>query len=184
MVRRRWWIIAATALSVLSAASGIRFLAFNNDTRAFFSEENPQLEALETLESTYSKDNNVLFVIAPEDGDVFTRETLAAVEELTAAAWQLPYSSRVDSITNFQHTRGEEDDLIVEDLVRGAADFSAADVVRTRQVALSEPLLVHRLISPSGHVTGVNVVLHMPGESMEEAPEVAAPWRGRWPRSP
>lgn len=174
VVKRRWWIIVATVLIVAAAASGMRLLTFNNDTRVFFSEKNPQLQALEALENTYNKTNNVLFAIAPENGDVFTRETLAAVEELTELAWQIPYSSRVNSITNFQHTRAEKDDLIVEDLVQGNDNLSDDDLLRIKRIALSEPLLVNRLLSPAGHVTGVNVIILAPGKSLNEVPKVAA----------
>jgi predicted RND superfamily exporter protein len=174
VVRCRWGLIIGTILVVLGAASGTRFLTINNDTRVFFSEENPQLHALEALERTYSKINTVFFAIAPRDGKVFTRETLAAIEELTEASWRMPHSSRVDSVTNFQHTRAEEDDLIVEDLVQHAISLSDVDLARIRTVALSEPQLVSRLVSPSGHVTGVNVDVRLPGESTAEVPEVAA----------
>ena len=174
VVRRRWWIIVATILIVAVAAGGMRFLTFNNDTRVFFSKQNPQLKALEALENTYNKTDNVLFVIAPKDGNVFTRKTLAAVEELTELSWQMPYSSRVNSITNFQHTRAEEDELIVEDLVQNAGSLADTDLERIRQIALSEPLLVNSLISPAGHVTGVNVTTLAPGKSLNEVPEVAA----------
>jgi predicted RND superfamily exporter protein len=173
VVRHRWWIIIVTILTVLGAASGMRLLTLKRDNRVFFSEQNPQLQALEALESTYTKNDNVLFVIAPEDGDVFTRQTLAAVEELTKASWQMPYSSRVDSVANFQHTRAEGDDIIVEDLVEGATSLGEADLKRIKQVALSEPQLVNRLVSPSGHVTGVNVNILLPGKSIEEVPKVA-----------
>ena len=155
VVKYRWWIIIATIIVVLVVSSGMRFLTINNDTRVFFSEDNPQLQALEALENTFSKDNSVLFAIAPKDGNVFTGKTLAVVEELTEASWQMPYSSRVDSVTNFQHARAEEDDLIVEDLVQDAEDFSDGDLERIRKIALSEPLLVNNLLSASGHVTGV-----------------------------
>ncbi|MFC1886656.1 RND family transporter [Thermodesulfobacteriota bacterium] len=174
VVNRRWWIIVATVLIVVAAASGVRFLTFNNDTRVFFSEKNPQLQALEALENTYNKIDNVLFVLAPKNGDVFTRKTLAAVEELTEASWKMPYSSRVDSISNFQHTRSDEDDLIVEDLVRDPIRLSDADLKRIRTIALSDPLLVNRAISSSGHVTGVNVNILKPGQSLSEVHEVAA----------
>jgi predicted RND superfamily exporter protein len=174
VVNHRWWIILATVIVVAASASGMRFLTVNNDTRVFFSKENPQLQALEALENTYNKIENVLFVIAPKDGDIFTRETLAALEELTEISWQMPYSSRVDSITNFQHTRAEEDDLIVADLVQNAMSLSDADLERIKQIALSEPLLVNRIISSSGHVTGVTVNILKPGESLAEVPEVAA----------
>jgi len=174
VVRRRWWIIVATVLIVAVAAAGMRFLTFNNDTRVFFSKQNPQLKALEALENTYNKTNNVLFVIAPKNGNVFTRKTLAAVEELTELSWQMPYSSRVNSITNFQHTRAKEDELIVEDLVQGAGNLSDDDLLRIKRIALSEPLLGNRLLSPVGHVTGVSVIILAPGKSLNEAPKVAA----------
>ena len=174
VVKYRWWIIITTILIVVSAASGAQFLTINNDTRVFFSEKNPQLQALETLENTYTKEQGVLFVIAPKDGNVFTRKTLAAVEELTETAWKMPYSSRVNSITNFQYTRAEEDDLIVEDLVLNAMSLSDADLERIRKIAVSEPLLLNRQISPSGHVTRVYVNTLLPGKSLDEVPQVAA----------
>jgi predicted RND superfamily exporter protein len=174
VVKKRWWIIVTTVVVVLAAASGARFLTFSNDTRVFFSEENPQLHALEALENTYNRIDNVLFVIAPKDGNIFTRKTLAAVEELTEASWKIPYSSRVDSISNFQHTRAEEDDLIVEDLVQNAGSLSNEDLEIIKHIALSEPLLVNRTISSSGHVTGVNVNILTPKQSLTEVPQVAA----------
>jgi len=174
VVKWRWVIIVATILITIIAASGVRFLTVNNDTRAFFSKENPQLQALDALENTYNRINNVLFAIAPKDGNVFTRETLGMVEELTEAAWQIPYSSRVDSLSNFQYTWAEEDDLIVEDLYYDAESLSDEDLERIKQIAFAEPALVDNLLSPSGHVTGVNVLVMLPGESQEEVPEVAA----------
>lgn len=78
VVRRRWWLIVATVLVVAAAASGARLLTFSNDLRVFFSDRNSQLQALEALENTYNKIDNVLIAVAPRDGDVFTAETLAA----------------------------------------------------------------------------------------------------------
>ncbi|MEW8146612.1 MAG: RND family transporter, partial [Candidatus Thiodiazotropha endolucinida] len=87
-------IFLAITISLLMG-SGVQHLAFSNDYRMFFSEENPQLKAFEQLQNTYTKNDNVLFVIAPKDGKVFTRETLSAVAELTKESWQIPYSLRV-----------------------------------------------------------------------------------------
>jgi predicted RND superfamily exporter protein len=173
VVRRRWWVIVASIAAVLIIGSGVRFLSFSNDTRVFFSADNPQLQALEALESTYLKSEGVMFVIAPRDKQVFTRETLSAVAELTEAAWQIPFSTRIDSVTNFQHTHSERDDLIVESLVENAAELSDSELTRIEKIAQSEPLLLNRLVSASGHVTGVNVTTLLPGKSMTEIPEVA-----------
>ena len=173
VVRRRWWIIVVTVALFLISGSGVTHLTFDNDLRIFFSKENPQLRALEELENTYNRIDNVFFVIAPKNGDVFTRETLQALEELTGASWKVPYSVRVDSITNFQYTRAEEDDLIVEDLVRNSGSLSDADLREIRDVALAEPVLVNRLISSSGAVTAVNINILLPEEGTGEVPEVA-----------
>ena len=89
VVRNRWWVIVATVLVVIIASSGTRYLTLNRDLRVFFSEENPQLQALEALENTYNRIDNVMFVIAPRDGTVFTRSTLSAVEKLTEGSWSL-----------------------------------------------------------------------------------------------
>ncbi len=173
VVRNRWWIVIATVVIAAVIGSGARHLSFNMDNRVFFSEDNPQLVALETLENTYVKTYNVVFIVAPESGDVFERRTLVAVEALTEASWQIPYSSRVDSITNYQHTRAEEDDLIVANLVENAVGMSEDELRQVREIALSRPMLVDRLVSPSGHVTGINVNILLPGESQQEVPEVA-----------
>jgi len=174
VIRKKWWILFIAIIIVLITASGSQFLRFNNDTRVFFSEKNPQLKALEELENTYNKISSVFFAIEPGDGDVFTGETLAAVERLTENSWQIPYSTRVNSITNFQHTFVKDDDLFVEDLVLNAKRMSQSDIERIKKIALAEPHLVNALISPSGHVTGINVDIILPGNSAEETPEVAA----------
>jgi len=167
VVRYRVVIVVATLVAVTAFAAGGRHLTFVNDSRIFFSKENPQLKALDALENTYSKEDNVFFALAPRDGDVFTPGVLAAVAELTEACWQMPHSSRVDSITNFQHTRAEGDELIVEDLVGDPAALSPQDLKRIRRIAVSEPMLIDRLISPDGRVTGVNVNIIKSGNGEE-----------------
>jgi len=175
ILRWRYLVILSTLVLVGFAAAGMRFLQFTTDYRVFFSKENPQLNAFEKLQNTYTKNDNVLFVLAPKDGKVFTRQTLDSVERLTREAWQIPYSIRVDSITNFQHTYGEGDDLVVEDLVMGAEQLTDEDLEKGKEIALKEPLLLNRLISPRAHVAGVNVTIQLKGEKPEaEVPEVIA----------
>ncbi|MCG7922455.1 MAG: MMPL family transporter [Candidatus Thiodiazotropha lotti] len=174
VLKRKILVILLTVAVSLMMGSGVQHLRFNNDYRMFFSEENPQLKAFEMLQNTYTKNDNVLFVIEPQDGEVFTRETLIAVSELTKEAWQVPYSIRVDSITNFQHTYAEGDDLIVEDLVLNPASLSDEELATKQQIATNDPLLRNRLISPSAHTTGVNVTVQLPGKKLTEVPEVAA----------
>ncbi|MCK5480655.1 MAG: MMPL family transporter, partial [Gammaproteobacteria bacterium] len=175
LVRWKIPILVVSLLLVALAASGVRFLGFKTDYRVFFSEDNPQMQAFEQLQNTYTKTDNVLFVLAPKDGRVFTPDTLSSVAWLTDASWQIPYSIRVDSISNYQHTRAEEDDLIVDDLVPDAGNIDAAGLQSIRDIAINEPLLVNRLISGNGQVTGINVTIQLPDDGTgKEVPEVTA----------
>ena len=173
VVRYRWWILLVSVVVFFAAASGLRYLTFNDDDRVFFSKDNPQLKAFEALEHTYTKNENVMFAIKPKDGKVFSRNTLATIEELTKKSWQIPYSNRVDSITNFQYSHSDGDDLVVEDLVKNAAELSSVDLRRIQDFAKTEPLLVNRLVSADGTVTGVNINVIKPGKSDQEVPQIA-----------
>jgi len=173
-VRWRYVLIAATFVFVAIAGSGMRFLTFTTDYRVFFSKHNPQLRAFETIQNTYTKYDNVMFVVAPKDGEVFNRRTLQAVLWLTHQAWQVPYSTRVDSLTNFQHTRANGDELIVGDLVPEDSPLLEREIEEFRRVALAEPLLRNRIVSERAHVTGVNVTVQLPGsDPISEVPKVA-----------
>lgn len=175
VVRFRWIIILLSLFLVALAASGGKYLAFTNNYRIFFSAENPELLAFEALEKRYSKNDNVLFVLETKSGDVFTTDVLAAVEELTEKAWQIPYSSRVDSLSNFQYTEAEADDLVVRDLYEDAKNLTDEEIAKIKDVSMNEPLLVKRLVSDRGHVTGVNVTILLPGEDENrETPEVVS----------
>ena len=174
VIRFRWWIILFTIMFVFAAASGTRFLSFSTDYRVFFSKDNPQLVAFETLQNTYTKNDNIMFAVEPKDGKVFTQKNLAIIEEITQASWQIPYSIRVDSITNFQHTWSNLDDLVVQDLVEDSLNFTGIQLKKVRTIALSEPLLLNRLITPSTNITGINITINRPEKSITETPEVVA----------
>jgi predicted RND superfamily exporter protein len=172
MIRFKWPVLIASLLLTFGLVSQGN-MEFDGDYHVFFSESNPELEAFDALQEKYSKDDNIVLVLAPKNGDVFTRENLAAIEELTASSWNTPYSSRVDAITNFQYTRAEGDDLYVDDLSYESTTKTAAEIKKIREVALKEPLLMHRLINEEGSVTAINITVRLPGEDMaKEIPEV------------
>jgi len=168
-------IILALVMVGLIGSGAPKLMPFSNDYRVFFSADNPQLNAFENMQNTYTKDDNVLFVISPQNGNVFTPETLSAIQSITQEAWQIPHSIRVDSVTNFQHTYAEEDDLIVDDLVLDTDALSAEDLNYIKQVALKEPQLAKRLVSADAAHTGINVTIQLPGvDQMMENPATVA----------
>ena len=177
VLRWRWPIIALTILFVVFMAAGGQNLKISNDSRIFFSEDNPQLIAFEALEATYTEANTVLIAVAPKEESgatsIFTADALGAIAELTERGWLLPYSTRVDSLTNFSHTWADGDELIVEDLVPETGEFSAQDLARVEDIAMSEIQLVNRLVAADGGTTAVLVNFVLPDESAEAVTEIS-----------
>lgn len=173
IINRPWLTIILSVLLALGLAAGAKNLTFKSDYRVFFSEENPQLQAFEKMQKTFAKSDDVLFILAPKNGDLFTPKNIELLQFLTTESWQLPYSGRVESITNFQHTYAEEDDLIVEDLAGEDKVLNPETIASIKSVALSEPLIAGRLVSHEGHVGAVHITFNLPQvNQVVEVPEV------------
>lgn len=174
VLRHRWLVIAASVVIFLLSSLGLTRLSIDSDLRVFFSKDNPQLQQLEAMENTYIKNENILFVIAPKDKQVFKPEVLKVIQEMTEALWQTPASLRVDSLTNFQHTWAEGDDLIVDDLFANIDRLSDADIEQRKQIALNEPILLNRIISRDGAVTNIVVNINFTDKVPETISKIAS----------
>ena len=174
VIAARWPVILISLVLVAVAASGVMFLKFTTNYRIFFDEDNPQFLEFKALENTYGKSDNVLFMIVPEDRDAFSQQALEAVIWVTDRAWQIPNSTRVDSLANFQHTTAEGDDLSVRDLVDPTKLGDEAERARMRAIALAEPGIIGQLLARDGSVSAVNVIVHIPDdEEMARIPQIA-----------
>ena len=174
VVAYRWPVIVIALVLVAAAAAGGMSLRLSTDYRMFFDKDNPELLALESLEATYSKTDNILFMIVPDDGDATSKPALETAVWLTDRAWQTPYSTRVDSIANFQHTTANGDDLLVRNLVDPAMLGDREHLTLIRAIALADPRLVGNLLSRDGSVSAVNVNVELAAENhTARVPEIA-----------
>jgi len=172
----KWrWIFVLFSLSLVVALTmGSKHIQYAADYEVWFSDNNPQYLAFSSIQKTYAKSDNVVILLTPKDGEVFSTETLASIEWLTAQAWKIPFSTRVESLSNFQHSYADGDDLVVADLIRQAEQKSAQELEQIKTIALSEPLLLNRIISPDAKVTALNITINLPNNSTEGSPMVTA----------
>ena len=174
LLRFRWLVLILLTVFTVVCSAGAKNLFFDNDYRAFFGETNPQLEAFERLQKTYTKIDNVQFAFEPSTNEsVISKNNLMAVEALTERAWLLPYSLRVDSISNYQHTTVFEDDLIVEDLYTDFELLDKEEVDFVASISQSEPSLTGRLHDARHRSTAVSVTVQLPGADPMEVVEVS-----------
>ena len=144
VVRWRWIVLLLSLLTAVGLAAGAQHLAFTNDYRVFFSDENPELNAFESFQDIYTKTDTILIAVKPsgaaaEKHGIFNNDTLQVLKQLTEDAWKIPYAIRVDSPTNYQHTEAVEDDLTVADLVARPGKLNETQLAKMRDVAVKEP---------------------------------------------
>ena len=163
IIKKPWLMLLISVLFTVICGMGLKGLSQNPDNRIFFSKNDPNLVALETLEKTYTKNDNIFIMVAPKNGNVFDPTNLEIIRGLTKKLWQTPASSRVDSITNFQWTRAEGDNIIISDLVPdNNINKNISD--NAKEVALNEPMIVNLLVSPDSKFTAINVTIIKPDD--------------------
>ncbi|EIZ1361624.1 MMPL family transporter [Vibrio vulnificus] len=173
--RFSFWTLIISLMAIVATAMGAKNLYFRGDYNIFFDGSNAQLQAFDEIQTTFAKTDNIALVLAPKSGDVFDQRTLTQIQEMTEQAWQVPYSSRVDSLANYQHTEAVDDDLLVEDLLYQSYPLTAERIAKVSAVAMSEPLLVNALVSEKGDVAVINITMQMPGvDETAEVNEVVA----------
>ncbi|WP_176297368.1 RND family transporter [Vibrio sp. 05-20-BW147] len=173
--RFSFWTLIISLIAIVATAMGAKNLYFRGDYNIFFDGSNAQLQAFDEIQTTFAKTDNIALVLAPKSGDVFDQRTLTQIQEMTEQAWQVPYSSRVDSLANYQHTEAIDDDLLVEDLLYQSYPLTAERIAKVRTIAMSEPLLVNALVSEKGDVAVINITMQMPGvNETAEVNEVVA----------
>jgi uncharacterized protein len=162
IVARPAVVLVITMGLSLALAIGVTGLGLSASPREYQGLESPRTKELIRLEQAYSRNNNILVMFSVEHGTVFEPQTLHALRFFTENAWQLPMVERVDSITNFQYSHADGDDLIVEDLVpEDPLSLTEEELRRIREVAISEPRLSGFLVSPDGRSSAVNMTFNV-----------------------
>ena len=174
LVRRRIVISILSLLAGFAVIAGVPNLTLDTDGRVFMDENNPDKIMLDRFEQEYAKDDTLSIAITPLDGDVFTPESLAVIDQLTDDAWNLPYVRLVNSITRFQNTYADGDfGLIVEDLVVDPYNVTAEEAAIAKATALSRIELDRSLINPDATITQISVIFRLPGVDLtREIPEI------------
>jgi len=161
-------VLIVLGLLLAALIAGLPNLIITNDIRVFFSDDNPQLNAFEKMEATYSQQDNIYFLILPDNNNIYTKQTLTLIYELTEAGWQIPYAQRVSSLTNYQHTYAVTDDegesVITEYLVSNPDKLTDTDIARIKNIATNEISLLNNMTTEAGTATGVNVRLFIPDD--------------------
>jgi predicted RND superfamily exporter protein len=117
--------------------------------RVWFHDDDPLIVAFDAFERRFGNDEATLVVLHSPSG-IFDGESIAVVQEMTAAMWKVHDVIRVDSIANFNWVHAEEDDIIVEPLIPDDQELTAELLAARAKLALGHETLPGWLISKDG----------------------------------
>jgi len=112
----RWYVLILSLAAVISVGQAASRLVFDSSYRMWFDKHDPNLKAYDAFENTFGSDDAILIAFKDKNG-IFTNKALESIKRITDELWKTTRVVKVDSLTNFQWTHGEDDDLLVEDLV-------------------------------------------------------------------
>jgi uncharacterized protein len=174
VVDHPWRVILATLLATLCFGYFLQFVGPSMSYKDLFGADFPLLVEYERLQSEYTNDESLLFLIEAKEGDAFAPALLSGVAKLTQELWKTPYSIRVDSITNHQHTEASGDDLTVADMFKQPEDMAVSEIARLRAIAIRDPLTVNRVVNPQGNALSLVISFSLPNQAIGEKPEIMA----------
>ena len=172
LLKNKGALALISLFAIFAIGSGAQHLKMSADYEVWFSDDNPEYKDFMEIQKTFTKADNVVMLIIPKHKGVFSKETLKSVEYLTEKSWEVPFSTRVDSISNFQYSYAEEDDLIVRNLYKDADSLSVDKIAEIKEVAMNEPELLGRGISKNGEMTAINITINLPKGDPEGSPKV------------
>ena len=150
--------------------SGARFLETPTGYRAFVENDQPNYADILDLEEKYGMIDTLSFVIKPNEGDIFQKDVLRLIKELTELSWQTPHSTRVHSLTNHQYTTVDGDDINISDFIDDIEYLDDSDLKELKKLALKEKTLVNFIVSKSTKVSFINIYLDVPDQEGFEKP--------------
>lgn len=151
--RRRWWVIPVMLAASLGIASEARHLEIDTSMESFLHEDDPSMLVYNQFREQFGREQDIIIGVAPpEVFDLGFLYKLAALHEDLEES--VPQTQGVTSLINVRNTRGDGDELIVEDLLAGFPE-SFEGVEALRELVLSTPLYENLLISADGRVSAL-----------------------------
>ncbi len=131
---------------------GLSRLGADFSYRIWFRDGDPLLERFDAFERRFGNDEVVAVLVHSPDG-IFDQDSVSFIQELTAKLWRAPEVIRVDSLSNYNWTHAEEDELIVEPLLDPDFEFDDEALAFRRKVALEHEIIPGYLISEDANTT-------------------------------
>ncbi len=151
--RRAWLFLLASAIAVLAMASQLPNIKMDTSAEGLLHKKDPALMTYEAFRQQFGRDQMIIAGLNPKD--VFEPRFLKKLKDFHRALEQdVPHVAEVKSLINGDFIYGENDDLIVEDLLE-KLPANEKEMMELKNRILTNPLYRDVLISEDGTFTVV-----------------------------
>lgn len=129
-------------------------ITVDTSAEALLHETDPSRVEYDRFRDQFGQDRFVVVTITSDH--VFTEAFFAKLRSFHQALEnQIPYVKEVKSLLNARNTRGDGDELIVEEFLEGWPEERDVDFDRLREQVMDNPAYMHQFISSDGRTTAI-----------------------------
>ena len=163
-------IIVVMLLLSFAIIANLPKITIDTSTEGFLHEEDPALVRYEKFKEQFGQDEKIMVVI--ETKDIFNLEVLKKLKKLhTKLQDNIPHLNDITSLINARNTRGEGDQLIVEDLFENFPQ-TQKELEKIKKIALNNAMYTNLLYNKEHTFTTI-ILEPSAYESIEGGDELA-----------
>ncbi len=171
LYRHPFITLAIMAVFIAAMVSQVPKITVDTATEGFLHEEDPALKTYNAFRDQFGRDE--MAIVAIKTDDVFDPAFLKKLRDLHVELRDnVPYIDDINSLVNARNTRGQGDELIVEDLLEDWPE-TPEELADVRARAMANVMYKNMLISGDGNFTAIVIQTQTYSSAGEEVDVLA-----------
>lgn len=171
LIAKNKFLFFLTALIFIGAALGIGSIGFDNNLESFFSDSNKQYRDFEKIKNEFDSHESAIIIIE-KDQNLLSRDFLRLLFNATEEAWQLPFVTKVSSLSNYNHTTVQGDDLYTAPLIRSLEHVNSINLINLEDIIENGNHISPIFISRDRKTTAIYLKLDLKDKGYKEKQEI------------
>jgi predicted RND superfamily exporter protein len=152
LVSHPWKFLLLSLLVLGIFAPGLAHLEGEFGYRIWFKPTDPLIKSFDKFEKQFGNDDTIVILMESKSG-IFDKDSLSLINEVTEKLWLVEDIIRVDSLTNYQWTHAQDDELIIENLIPEDSSQLTPELIASRKkIALNHEVIPNYLINKEGNM--------------------------------
>jgi hydrophobe/amphiphile efflux-3 (HAE3) family protein len=142
-------------LATLLCAFQIQHIKIDGSANGLVVADSPEALFYEETKAVFGDDNNLTIVYKAQD--IFTRDILQSIEDLSYEAQEIEGITRVVSLTSVNNLRADDDGFLNTDTLLPYVPDSLEEIAKIRENSLANELIQGEVINSTGTVAAIQL---------------------------